>query len=439
MGRAPCCDKLGLKKGPWTPDEDQKLVAYIQRSGHGSWRALPKQAGLLRCGKSCRLRWTNYLRPDIKRGRFLFDEEQIIIQLHGLLGNRWSAIAAHLPGRTDNEIKNYWNTHLKKRLLHIGVDPATHKWRSPSQLENLNLKPIMCPTLSHMSQWDRVRMETEARLTQTRLSGHPNITATVPSTQPAPAANTDELMRSWKSQVSESLLQRDFAGLDKAPPASGSLDFGAFLEELDWEDSLHGHDMMSYESTASENAEFSHSSVVNSSLRFDQSFPSLFATLPSPEAPTLQQSKAQKPTIVNEMSPTSTLSNPFGTTPSDFLLPPPTSSISISTPFGSQLLPSSKFWHLGSNLLASPVPATTVTTTTSMPMDAASSLPVLGDSDLQLNAAELPELLMELPDPLCEFAVAPPRATTPGWSESKDYWATMLHLVGPAAVRKQAH
>eukprot|EP00249_Psilotum_nudum_P026924 c3396_g1_i1 orf=2-211(+) len=69
MGRAPCCDKMGLKKGPWTTDEDQKLVAYIQEHGHGSWRALPKQAGLLRCGKSCRLRWTNYLRPDIKRGK----------------------------------------------------------------------------------------------------------------------------------------------------------------------------------------------------------------------------------------------------------------------------------------------------------------------------------------------------------------------------------
>ncbi|KAL6644625.1 hypothetical protein ACP70R_016233 [Stipagrostis hirtigluma subsp. patula] len=130
MGRSPCCDESGLKKGPWTPEEDEKLLQYIQKNGHGSWRTLPRLAGLNRCGKSCRLRWTNYLRPDIKRGKFSQEEEQTILHLHSILGNKWSAIATHLPGRTDNEIKNFWNTHLKKRLIQMGFDPMTHRPRT---------------------------------------------------------------------------------------------------------------------------------------------------------------------------------------------------------------------------------------------------------------------------------------------------------------------
>ncbi|XP_059276990.1 transcription factor MYB41-like [Lycium ferocissimum] len=140
MGRSPVSnDKNGLKKGPWTQEEDVKLIEYIQVHGPGNWRSLPKNAGLERCGKSCRLRWTNYLRPDIKRGRFSFEEEETIIQLHSVLGNKWSAIAARLPGRTDNEIKNYWNTHIRKRLLNMGLDPVTHSPR----LDILDLSSLL--------------------------------------------------------------------------------------------------------------------------------------------------------------------------------------------------------------------------------------------------------------------------------------------------------
>ncbi|XP_015935727.3 transcription factor RAX2-like, partial [Arachis duranensis] len=118
MGRAPCCDKANVKRGPWSPEEDTKLKEYIDKHGTGgNWIALPHKAGLKRCGKSCRLRWLNYLRPNIKHGEFSDEEDRIICSLYANIGSRWSIIAAQLPGRTDNDIKNYWNTKLKKKLM----------------------------------------------------------------------------------------------------------------------------------------------------------------------------------------------------------------------------------------------------------------------------------------------------------------------------------
>ncbi|KAL2477787.1 myb domain protein 61 [Forsythia ovata] len=134
MGRHSCCYKQKLRKGLWSPEEDEKLIKHISKYGHGCWSSVPKLAGLQRCGKSCRLRWINYLRPDLKRGTFSQEEENLIIELHAVLGNRWSQIAAQLPGRTDNEIKNLWNSSIKKKLRQGGIDPNTHK--PISEVEN---------------------------------------------------------------------------------------------------------------------------------------------------------------------------------------------------------------------------------------------------------------------------------------------------------------
>ncbi|KAH7864709.1 hypothetical protein Vadar_032843 [Vaccinium darrowii] len=149
--------------------------------------------GLLHCGKSCRLRWTNYLRPDIKRGSFSPEEEKLVIRLHGILGKRWAAIASQLPRRTDNEIKNLWNTHLKKRLVPVGFGPQTHV---PLSISNgRNSKPSLSLSTRHMAQWESARLEAEAPFSKESLLFIP------PSLG---RSSSDYFLRVWNSEFGES-------------------------------------------------------------------------------------------------------------------------------------------------------------------------------------------------------------------------------------------
>ncbi|KAL6512123.1 hypothetical protein OROGR_021720 [Orobanche gracilis] len=169
MVRSPCCEKEHTNKGAWTKEEDQRLITYIRAHGEGCWRSLPKAAGLLRCGKSCRLRWINYLRPDLKRGNFTEEEDDIIIKLHSLLGNKWSLIAGRLPGRTDNEIKNYWHTHIKRKLISRGLDPQTHRALNSTaegacQLDFRNLTPS--PSKENSTSIDNTKCSSSSSTTE---------------------------------------------------------------------------------------------------------------------------------------------------------------------------------------------------------------------------------------------------------------------------------
>ncbi|WJX84659.1 hypothetical protein P8452_67209 [Trifolium repens] len=148
MGRAPCCDKANVKKGPWSPEEDAKLKDYIEKHGTGgNWITLPKRVGLTRCGKSCRLRWLNYLRPDINHGEFSDSEDKIICTLFASIGSRWSIIASKLQGRTDNDVKNYWNTKLKKKFMFINHSMEM-KSQQVSLLSILQSSTSTSPSLS---------------------------------------------------------------------------------------------------------------------------------------------------------------------------------------------------------------------------------------------------------------------------------------------------
>ncbi|CAM8878918.1 unnamed protein product [Rhodiola kirilowii] len=168
MGRSPCCSKEGLNRGAWTAQEDDILRDYIRVHGEGGWRNLPKNAGLKRCGKSCRLRWLNYLRPDIKRGNISEDEEELIIRLHKLLGNRWSLIAVGYRGEQTmksritgtrlwtsspdygeyvvdlSEFLNFGCEEFRVNGTCMGFnsqfDPVSKDWARSSELENSSME-----------------------------------------------------------------------------------------------------------------------------------------------------------------------------------------------------------------------------------------------------------------------------------------------------------
>ncbi|EXC04086.1 Myb-related protein 306 [Morus notabilis] len=197
MGRPPCCDKVGIKKGPWTPEEDIILVSYIQEHGPGNWRSVPTNTGLLRCSKSCRLRWTNYLRPGIKRGNFTPHEEGMIIHLQALLGNKWAAIASYLPQRTDNDIKNYWNTHLKKKLKKFQSVFDPHNNNIPSDSTTGQLVSNRSSGTTFSDRRSLADYVTSHGSSDNHLSLQNSSSSSPPSTYASSTENISRLLEGW--------------------------------------------------------------------------------------------------------------------------------------------------------------------------------------------------------------------------------------------------
>ncbi|KAK4749193.1 hypothetical protein SAY87_026642 [Trapa incisa] len=141
---------LGVRKGAWTEEEDEILRKCIQKFGEGNWNQVPARAGLNRCRKSCRLRWLNYLKPNIKRGVFQEDEVDLMLRLHKLLGNRWSLIAGRLPGRTTNDVKNYWNSRLKNKNMVSRLPKENHKTLNIVKVDIIKPRPRAFKNFSKM-------------------------------------------------------------------------------------------------------------------------------------------------------------------------------------------------------------------------------------------------------------------------------------------------
>ncbi|CAH8288280.1 unnamed protein product [Eruca vesicaria subsp. sativa] len=164
-------DEMELKRGPWTAEEDLKLTNYIATHGEGRWNSLSRCAGLQRTGKSCRLRWLNYLRPDVRRGNITLEEQILILELHSRWGNRWSKIAQYLPGRTDNEIKNYWRTRVQKHAKQLKCDVNSQQFKD-------TMKYLWMPRLV-----ERIQSTSAASVTTTTGSATTSSCITTPNNQ----------------------------------------------------------------------------------------------------------------------------------------------------------------------------------------------------------------------------------------------------------------
>nr|AXU25489.1 MYB [Plinia cauliflora] len=175
---------IGVRKGAWTEEEDVLLKKCVERYGVGNWHQVPRRAGLNRCRKSCRLRWLNYLQPNIERGAFREDEVDMIIRLHKLLGNRWSLITGRLPGRTANDVKNYWNTHLAKKVINHKPKEDDPPEKFAAKVNVIRPRPS---TFSKSSAWFKGKATLVAP--RTPLGGNPG--------QPSPMLSRQDKESAW--------------------------------------------------------------------------------------------------------------------------------------------------------------------------------------------------------------------------------------------------
>lgn len=249
-----------MRRGPWTLEEDTILIHCIACHGEGRWNLLAKFAGLKRTGKSCRLRWLNYLKPDIKRGNLTPQEQILILELHSRWGNRWSKIAQHLPGRTDNEIKNYWRTRVQKQARHLKIESNSKRF----------LEAIRCFWMPRLVE----QMEQTSSLSLSSSPIPPTMgtqNSTISSVPPGEMKCVNQANEKPEICFSDSMGITEMPGISEQATSPGH-GFTSLVDECYYVDIIRGYDMEGFNldpMSAMGPGEFSDSQVAGSDLISD--------------------------------------------------------------------------------------------------------------------------------------------------------------------------